>query len=625
MLHFSCLRNESKRQPVFLGIILLVFLIGINTLMVTAGYCQTDERAQLTAVIGQVKDTKVELRIKGTQPLTYTVYELFKPSRLVVDIADVDISSDLYIQVPQEEQITVKTAKVAESTTPLTRVEFILPDAYPFKDRVEANDIVFTLHKTVPDNDSAAADELLETIPTIDDIKVVTSPESTKIILTANGPLSDYRYDVLDRTGDTPPRLYIDLNNINVGAVAKEQLVGSSVSKIRVAKRGSGLRVVFDSAMDEMFPFEIQENANGLEVNVSEPSGGDQLSNLIAEKKSIESQLPDVDPLQKSMSPIATEQRMKDAFTFSGYTKERITVDFYKIDLHNVFRLFRDVSGINIVVDEEVSGSLTLALDDVPWDFALDIILNLKDLEKQERFNTLVILPKGKEYNWPQQAQNNLSFEADIEVVEQEALLISQLQKQPVHITKAKERISRGMQFEKSEDFETALGLYEEALKAWPENAKLANRIASIYLLYLRQNAKALYFAQKALDSDPTITEASLNAAIASASMSENSKAIEYFDQSVSVPKPSKEALLSFASFSEGQGEYVGSIKLLQKHNALYGQSLNSMVALARIYDKTGERMKATEEYQKILLAGFRIPPDLVKFIKGRVALQQSM
>ncbi len=64
----------------------------------------------------------------------------------------------------------------------------------------------------------------------------------------------------------------------------------------------------------------------------------------------------------------------KTDFALAGYTEQRISVDFYKIDLHNVFRLIGEISGRNIVVDEKVNGSLTLALNDVPWDFVLDVI-----------------------------------------------------------------------------------------------------------------------------------------------------------------------------------------------------------------------------------------------------------
>lgn len=419
--------------------------------------------------------------------------------------------------------------------------------------------------------------------------------------------------------------MYVDMNNITGDTLLREQSVGTSLAKIRVAKRGTGLRIVFDSATKELFPFTVQPVANGLEVVIDEPNQTDQVATMISEKTTIAEQLPEVDPLDARLSPQATEKQIQDAFNFSGYNKERITVDFYKIDLHNVFRLFREVSGINIVVDQGVSGSLTLALDDVPWDFALDIILNLKDLTKEERFNTLVILPKNKSFNWAKQAENNLSFEADIEVAEQEALIIKQQKNLPKEIIKAKQLISKARKAEKKENFEFAISTYEEALRLWPDNAKLANRIASIYLVRLRQNAKAVFYANKALEIDNENSSAALNAAIALANMQEKGKALEYFDRSIATDKPSSEALFSYAVFSEGQQEYASALKLLSRYDQLYGQNLNSMIAIARIQDKMGNHEVATEKYQAILLSGFRVPPDLAKYIKGRIALKQTM
>ena len=316
---------------------------------------------------------------------------------------------------------------------------------------------------------------------------------------------------------------------------------------------------------------------------------------------------------------------MKDNFNFAGYNKERITVDFYKIDLHNVFRLLREVSGINLVVDESVSGSLTLALNDVPWDFALDIILNLKDLTKEERFNTIIIHPKSKAFTWPKRAEDNLSFEADEDMVVQESLVIQQQESIPLAIVDAKKLIAKGRKADKRGNAEEAVRLYEAALKKWPENSRLANKIAAIYLVQLRQNAKAAYFANKALAIDGTNSSAALNAAIAHANMQENELALQYFDQSVSAGKPSSGALLSYAAFSEKLSRYDVAIKLLLKHDELYGQNLNSMVARARILDKKGEHDSATEVYRAILLAGFRVPPDLRKFITARMNLSQSM
>jgi len=351
----------------------------------------------------------------------------------------------------------------------------------------------------------------------------------------------------------------------------------------------------------------------------------DQVGSLISQKKSIDSQLPVVNPLDTQAAAKGTGRSSQDAFNFSGYNKERITVEFQKMDLHNVFNFLRQISGVNIVVDEAVKGSLTLVLDDVPWDFALDIILNLKDLEKEERFNTLVIYPKGKGFNWPEQATNNLSFEADEDLVEKETLVIQQQENLPVGVMEAKQQMGVAREAEKREDFETAVRVYEQALDKWPDNSKLANKIASIYLVHLRQNAKALHFAQKALQAAPDNDSAALNAAIASANMQDRKSARRYFEQSVNALKPSREALLSFAVFNEEQRDFAAAITVLEQHDRLYGKDLNGMVATARIYDKMGQPAKATQTYQAIQRSGFSIPPDLEKYIKGRIAMKHSL
>ena len=162
-------------------------------------------------------------------------------------------------------------------------------------------------------------------------------------------------------------------------------------------------------------------------------------------------------------------------------------------------------------------------------------------------------------------------------------------------------------------------------MKKWPKNSRLANKIAAIYLVQLRQNAKAAYFADKALAADKKNSSAALNAAIAHANMQESSQAQQYFDQSISIGKPSSEALLSYAAFSEQQARYDAALKLMQKHDELYGNNLDSMIGRARVLDKQGEHELSTEAYRAILLAGFRVPPDLKKYITGRMSLSQSM
>ena len=368
-----------------------------------------------------------------------------------------------------------------------------------------------------------------------------------------------------------------------------------------------------------------QDKNNASSSNSINKSSSSQISGVIGGVKNIDNQLPLINPLDTNPSPKAKAQQMEDAFNFSGYNKERITVEFHKMDLHNVFNFLRQVSGVNIVVDESVQGVLTLVLDDVPWDFALDIILNLKDLEKEERFNTLVIYPKDKAFKWPDQAQNNLSFKADSKVVERESLIIKQQDQQPVESAEAKEQMALGREAEKKENFEIAVQYYEKALEKWPSNSKLANKISSIYLVHLRQNAKALYYSKIALEKDHKNYPAMLNAAIASANMQDKEKARLYFNQCTQSKKPAKEALLSYAVFSEEQQDFNGALQHLERHDTLYGDDLNSLIAVARIYDKMGKSQQATDKYQKVLLSGYNLPPDLEKYIKGRLSLKQTM
>ncbi|OQX13796.1 MAG: hypothetical protein BWK76_15685 [Desulfobulbaceae bacterium A2] len=325
--------------------------------------------------------------------------------------------------------------------------------------------------------------------------------------------------------------------------------------------------------------------------------------------------------------PLAQERgnTMRDKFNMTSADKQRISVDFYKIDLHNVFRLIREVSGSNLVVHEDVKGTLTLALTDVPWDFALDVVLNLKGLHKEERDNTIVILPKDKNFSWPERGGGNLGFEADANLAVQEAILIQQQQNIPKEQLEARPFIQQGRQAEQREEYENAVELYAKALALWPQNAALANHMANINLVRLGRNADALHLARRALTLDPSTHAAALNAAIALANMRRMPEAEQYFDQSVSGTKPSREALLSYSVFAEENERYDAAELLLKKHNNVHGPTMESLVALARIQDKKNQPDQASATYRGILHGGFRLPPDLEQYIQARVAHSPAM
>ncbi len=79
------------------------------------------------------------------------------------------------------------------------------------------------------------------------------------------------------------------------------------------------------------------------------------------------------------------------AATGPKYTGEPISVNLKDVDLKDFFRLIHEISGLNVVLDPTVHGTLTIVLDDVPWDQALDIVLKNNDLARELEGNVLRI------------------------------------------------------------------------------------------------------------------------------------------------------------------------------------------------------------------------------------------
>ncbi len=92
---------------------------------------------------------------------------------------------------------------------------------------------------------------------------------------------------------------------------------------------------------------------------------------------------------------LAAEQKtqMSQTPATSGpkYTGEPISVNLKDVDLKDFFRLVHEISGLNVVLDPNVHGTLTIVLDDVPWDQALDIVLKNNELARELDGNVLRI------------------------------------------------------------------------------------------------------------------------------------------------------------------------------------------------------------------------------------------
>ena len=95
-----------------------------------------------------------------------------------------------------------------------------------------------------------------------------------------------------------------------------------------------------------------------------------------------------VDPI---IETVEDEQNQEDLSL--GYTGERLSINFQKIDVRSALAVIADFTGINFVTSDTVQGEITVNLKDVPWDQALDVIMRTKGLSKRQTGNVIWIAP----------------------------------------------------------------------------------------------------------------------------------------------------------------------------------------------------------------------------------------
>jgi type IV pilus assembly protein PilQ len=110
-----------------------------------------------------------------------------------------------------------------------------------------------------------------------------------------------------------------------------------------------------------------------------------------ADVRSVKTATPPSANEPRSASPSSDEL----ASTEKVYTGQQISLDFKDADIKNVFRLLAEVSGLNIVVTADVNRRVTLRLVEIPWDQALDLIIDTNGLGKEQVGNVVRISTAG--------------------------------------------------------------------------------------------------------------------------------------------------------------------------------------------------------------------------------------
>ncbi len=94
------------------------------------------------------------------------------------------------------------------------------------------------------------------------------------------------------------------------------------------------------------------------------------------------------------IKPVQEDPNKLTQGTRQGYKGERLSLNFQNVEVRAVLQVIADFTGLNIITSDTVTGSLTLRLKDIPWDQALDIIMQTKGLDMRKNGNVVLIAPR---------------------------------------------------------------------------------------------------------------------------------------------------------------------------------------------------------------------------------------
>ncbi len=111
--------------------------------------------------------------------------------------------------------------------------------------------------------------------------------------------------------------------------------------------------------------------------------------------------------------------------TRQGYQGERLSLNFQNVDVRSLLQVIADFTNLNIITSDSVGGTITLRLKDVPWDQALDIILQSKGLDMRKNGNVVLVAPRDEIAAKEKLELESRSQIADLEPLRSEAFVVN--------------------------------------------------------------------------------------------------------------------------------------------------------------------------------------------------------
>jgi type IV pilus assembly protein PilQ len=296
---------------------------------------------------------QVRLRTSGPapEPLAFTIDQ---PARLSIDLPDTGLALE-------NRRVDVKAAGVdsivAAEAGGRTRVVFNLDSLVPYTARAEGNAVVVTFGAAAAAQ-AAAAPAAAAGARSIAGVDFRRSPEGAgRVVVRLSDPRTpaSLRQEgnrvIVDFTGATLPETLMkryDVVDFATPVTAVDATRTATAARIVVSATGDWEQLAYQT--DETYVIEVRERPKRAIVTDAE----------------------------------------------KVYTGERLTLNFQDIDVRAVLQLLADTSGQNIVVSDSVKGRVTLRLQNVPWDQALDIVLRTKGLDMRRKDNVILVAPQAE-------------------------------------------------------------------------------------------------------------------------------------------------------------------------------------------------------------------------------------
>ncbi|MBY0579518.1 MAG: type IV pilus secretin PilQ [Burkholderiales bacterium] len=189
----------------------------------------------------------------------------------------------------------------------------------------------------------------------------------------------------------------IDFHRGKNGEARVEVNLSDSNTGIDVSQQGTGIVVQFiKTKLPRNFERRLDVIDFGTPVNTIDTyAQGDNVKMVIEPKGLWEQSAYQTDTkFILEIRPVTVDPNKLVQGTRPGYSGDKLSLDFRNTDVRSLLFAIADFTGLNIVISDTVSGNLTLRLKDVPWDQALDIILEQKGLGMRKVGNVVMIAPK---------------------------------------------------------------------------------------------------------------------------------------------------------------------------------------------------------------------------------------